>query len=197
MMRSFYLEEQTWLHGLPAWIKLLVLSATGTILFAGNGHVLATVATAVAVAVATLGAATWRTLRSLRGLALVLGLILLFHGITDSWVIGLDAAARLGCLAVLGMLLTLSTPFGELLAVVEAALRPLRVFGLPTERAALAFGLMLRFIEIFFLRWQQLDEACRARSGRRGGFRLLAPLAIQVLATAERVGDALSARLGR
>ena len=62
---------------------------------------------------------------------------------------------------------------------------------------ALAFGLMLRFIELFFLRWQQLDEACRASSGKPGGFRLLPLLAIQVLATAERVGDALSARVGR
>jgi biotin transport system permease protein len=196
-MRSFYLEEKTWLHGLPAWIKLLVLSAAGTVLFIGNGLVLAMVAAAVAIAVATLGPAAWRALRSLGGLAVVPGLILLFHGITDSWTIGLDAATRLVCLAVLGMLLTLSTPFDELLAVVVEALRPLQVFGVRPERAALAFGLMLRFIELFFLRWQQLDEACRARSGKPGGFRLLPPLAIQVLATAERVGDALSARLGR
>ncbi len=55
---------------------------------------------------------------------------------------------------------------------------------------------MLRFVEVFFLQWQRLDEAHQARSGQSGGVRLLAPLALHVLATAERVGDSLTARLG-
>lgn len=197
-MHSFYLERRTWLHGVPAWIKLAILSATGTLLFAIDRPAL-TGAAAVAAAIlcASLGPAAWRRQPHLRGLALALGLIVLFHAAVDSWQVGIEAALRLGALAVFGLALTLSTRFDDLLCVTEAALSPLQALGLRTERMALAFGLMLRFIEIFFVRWQKLDEACRARSGKAGGLKLLAPLALQALITAERVGDALSARLGR
>ena len=70
-------------------------------------------------------------------------------------------------------------------------------FGVPTERIALGLGLMLRFAENFYVQWQRLDDAYRARSGHGGGLRLLAPLTIRTLQTAERVADALAARLGR
>jgi biotin transport system permease protein len=56
---------------------------------------------------------------------------------------------------------------------------------------------MLRFAENFYVQWQRLDDAYRARSGHGGGLRLLAPLTIRTLQTAERVADALAARLGR
>lgn len=196
-MRSFYLERRTWLHGVPAWVKLAVLSATGTILFAGGPALTAGAAITVIILYATLGTAAWRSLATLRRLAVVLVLLFLFHAVTGSLRTGLETTLRLAALAVLGLMLTLSTRFDDLLMVAERVLAPLRVLGLSADRPALAFGLMLRFIEIFFLKWQQLDEAYRARGGKAGRWRLLAPLALQVLATAERVGEALSARQGR
>ena len=72
----------------------------------------------------------------------------------------------------------------------------LRRVGVHPDRLALQLGLMLRFIEHFFVQWRKLDEAYRLRTGRRGGWRLLAPLTVQMLRTARRVGDALFARLG-
>jgi len=56
-------------------------------------------------------------------------------------------------------------------------------------------ALMIRFTEHFFVQWQKLDEAYRVRTGRAGGFRILAPLCIQMLQAAHRVADALEARL--
>ena len=47
------------------------------------------------------------------------------------------------------------------------------------------------------MQWKRLDAAYRLRTGKPGGFRLLAPLSIQMLQTAKRVGDALFARLGQ
>jgi biotin transport system permease protein len=197
-MRSFYLETPTWLHAVPAWLKLAALSLAGSLLFLFDAPLptgLAALATALLYA--SLGRGAWQRAAQLRGLAIVLVLIVAFHAFTDDWRIGLLAATRLATLAVLGLALTLTTRFDELLAVLEAVLSPLRLLGIRTERIALAFGLMLRFIEIFFLRWQQLDDACRVRSGKPGGLKLMAPLAVQALLTAERVGDALSVRLGR
>lgn len=94
-------------------------------------------------------------------------------------------------------MLTLTTRFEDLLAVLEAVLHPLQRFGVPTERIALGLGLMLRFAENFYVQWQRLDDAYRVRTGHGGGLRLLAPLTIRTLQTAERVADALAARLGR
>lgn len=91
-------------------------------------------------------------------------------------------------------MLTLTTRFEDLLAVLETVLHPLRRLGVPTDRIALGLGLTLRFAENFYVQWQRLDDAHRARAGRGGGLRLLAPLTIRTLQTAERVADA--ARLG-
>ena len=93
-------------------------------------------------------------------------------------------------------MLTLTTRFDDLLRVLEILLSPLQRLGVPTERIALGIGLMLRFAENFVAQWQRLDDAHRARSGRHGNWRLLAPLAVRALQSAERVADALAARLG-
>jgi biotin transport system permease protein len=197
-MRSLFLERPTFLHRAPAWAKLAGLSIVGTLLFAVDDLAVLAACFAAALALfASLGREAWRGQAGLRGLAVVLALVLAFHIAMGTWLMGVQTALLFAALALLGLALTLTTRFTDLLAVVEAVLSPLRVFGLRTGRIALAFALMLRFIEVFFLHWQQLDEACRARSGRPGGLRLLAPLVLQAFGTAERVGDALSARLGR
>ena len=54
---------------------------------------------------------------------------------------------------------------------------------------------MLRFAEQFFVQWQRLADAYRVRTGRSGGWRLLAPLTIHMLITARNVADALAIRL--
>ena len=197
-MRSFYLEQPGWLHRVPAWTKLAGLSMVGTALFLVDDPLILTAAAlGVGLLYLSLGQEAWSALRAFRGLLIALALIVLFHAITGSWQTGVATALRLGSLSALGMALTLTTRFDDLLAVAEAALRPLRIVELPTERMALAFGLMLRFIESFFAQWQRLDEAHRARAGKGGGWRLLIPLAIQALSSADRAADALAARLGR
>ncbi|WP_207458741.1 energy-coupling factor transporter transmembrane protein EcfT [Azospirillum sp. SYSU D00513] len=197
-MHSFYLERPGWLHRVPAGVKLAGLSLAGTALFmTADQALLGAAALAVAALYLSLGREAGRALGAFRGLAVALLLILLFHALVGSWRDGAVTALRLGSLSALGMALTLTTRFDDLLSVAETLLRPLKLFGLPAERMALAFGLMLRFIETFFAQWQRLDEAHRARSGRAGGWRLLAPLAIQALAAADRAAEALSARLGR
>ncbi len=192
-MRSLYRERRTWLHAAPAWLKLTGLSAAGTLLFAvGSVAWLAAMFAAAAVSYASLRPG-WR---GLRGLTVVLALIVAFHIALGTGPAGLLAALRLAALALLGLALTLTTRSDEMLAVAETLLAPSRRLGLRPDRLALAFALMLRFTEVFFLQWQRLDEAHRARSFRPGGWRLLAPLVLQVFASAERVADALAARLG-
>ncbi|MDN6882128.1 energy-coupling factor transporter transmembrane protein EcfT [Variovorax sp. CAN2819] len=197
-MRSLYSEQQTWLHAIAAWVKLAVLSVCGTLLVLVERPVyLAVACAAVLLAFASLGRPAWRRVRMLLGVAIAGGLIVGFHWAMGTTLLGVASALRLASAATLALMLTLTTRFEDLLAVLEAVLHPLQRLGVPTERIALGLGLMLRFAENFYVQWQRLDDAYRARSGHGGGLRLLAPLTIRTLQTAERVADALAARLGR
>jgi biotin transport system permease protein len=196
-MRSLYSTRRTWLHGVPAWLKLVALSLGGTVLMlTADVRGIAIAAAIVLALFASLGPAGWRQWRMLRGLLIASALIAGFHWAMGHPAIGLISALRIMAAAMLALMLTITTRFDDLLTVLETILSPLRRFGLPVERIALAIGLTLRFAENFYAQWQRLDDAHRARTGRSGGLRLLAPLAIRALQTAERVADALAARLG-
>ncbi|MGJ7525987.1 energy-coupling factor transporter transmembrane component T family protein [Variovorax sp. GB1P17] len=197
-MRSLYSEQQTWMHAIAAWIKLAVLSVCGTLLVLVDRPVHLAIACAVVLLIfASLGRPAWRRVRMLVGVAIAGGLIVGFHWALGTTPLGVASALRLASAATLALMLTLTTRFEDLLAVLETLMHPLQRFGVPTERIALGLGLMLRFAENFYVQWQRLDDAYRARSGHGGGLRLLAPLTIRTLQTAERVADALAARLGR
>ncbi|WP_198970163.1 energy-coupling factor transporter transmembrane component T family protein [Xylophilus sp. ASV27] len=197
-MRSLYSEQPTWLHPVPAGAKLAGLSACGTLLVLIERPAPLGVACGLALlAFASLGRPAWRRARMLRGMAVAAVLITGFHWLLGSPALGAASALRLASAGLLALMLTLTTRFDDLLAVLETCLRPLQRLGLPTERIALGLGLTLRFAEDFYVQWRRLDDAYRARSGHGGGLRLLAPLTIRTLQTAERVADALAARLGR
>jgi biotin transport system permease protein len=197
-MRSLYSAQSTWLHAVPAWIKLFLLSACGALLVLVQQPIyLAAASASVMVVFVSLGQPAWRRARILGGVAFAGVLIFVFHCALGTPWLGAASALRLASAATLALMLTLTTRFEDLLVVLEAVLQPLRRIGVQTERIALGLGLMLRFAESFYAQWQRLDDAYRARTGRGGGFRLLAPLTIRTLQTAERVADSLTARMGR
>ncbi|MBB3211717.1 biotin transport system permease protein [Herbaspirillum sp. Sphag1AN] len=196
-MLSLYLTRRTWLHALPAWSKLLALSLAGTALvMVSSLSSMGLIGALVTLLYCSLGRAAWRQWRMLRGLLVAALLIIGFHWWIGDPAIGLLTALRLMAATMLALMLTLTTRFDDLLQVLETLLSPLRRLGVPTERIALGIGLMLRFAENFTVQWQRLDDAHRARGGRSSSWRLLAPLAVRALQSAERVADALAARLG-
>ena len=196
-MGSLYSEHLTWLHHWRAGTKLLWLALLGAcmlvwpqpgvlvLLAAGSGLLYCSVRPAMLGVRRVLAMA-------LVGAALVAGL----HLAMGQAALAVVTSLRWVTMAVLGMALTVTTRSGDLVDVLAWLLAPLRRVGVHPDRLALQLGLMLRFIEHFFVQWRKLDEAYRLRTGRRGGWRLLAPLTVQMLRTARRVGDALFARLG-
>jgi biotin transport system permease protein len=197
-VRSLYSDRRTWLHAVPAWLKLLAVGAAGTAFFMVDAPAwLVAGAVAVALLFASLGRATRPARRLVITIAVVGAMIAGFHAWMGQPVIGLVSAVRLSAASLLGAMLTLTTRFDELLEVFETLLAPLEKIGIRTGRLALGLGLMLRFTEHFFVQWRRLDDAHRARTGKAGGVALLAPLTIRMLITARRVGDALAARLGQ
>jgi biotin transport system permease protein len=194
---SLYAAQPTWLHRVPAGPKLAVLCILGTALLLVGDLAWLTAGCALAIALfASLGMPAWRSVRRLRSVLVMAVLIAAFHAWMGSPALGAASALRLVTGIVLATMLTLTTRFDALLDVLEAVLRPLQSLGVPTARLAMALALVLRFIDVFHGQWQRLDDAHRARTGRAGGLRLLAPLTLRTLQTADRVADALAARLG-
>lgn len=196
-MGSLYSEYTTWLHGWRAGAKLLALALLGTLLFALRQPWMLAAAAVLCVALyVSLGAATRAARRLMVSVLVGAALVAVFHAAMGHWALAATSALRLTCAASLGVALTVTTRSGDLVDVLEWLLAPLRPLGVQPARLSLQLALMLRFTEHFFVQWQKLDDAHRLRTGRAGGLRLIAPLTVQMLQTARRVGDALFVRLG-
>ena len=196
-MGSLYSDHQTWLHRVPASIKLLIFVTLGTAQFLMDDPTGLTVsALACCLLLASLGRASKPARKLLISIMLAGLLVLAFHAYMGQPMVGMVSALRLFSASVLGISLTLTTRSKELLSVFEHLLSPLGRIGIRTERLALQLAMMLRFTEHFFVVWKRLNDAHRIRTGKAGGLRILAPLTIQMLISARRVADTLELRLG-
>ncbi len=196
-MGSLYSETLTWLHRVRAGHKLLAMALLGTLLFLLQQPLqLAACALACAALYASLGTATRPARRLMVSVLVAAALVALFHLLMGRPALAATSALRIGCASCLGVLLTVSTRSSDLVDVLQWLLQPLGVLGVQPARLALQLALMLRFTEHFFVQWKKLDDAYRLRTGRAAGLRLVAPLTVQMLQTARRVGDALWLRLG-
>ena len=197
MIASFYSERRSWLHALPAGLKLLVLVLLGSaLLLVQNLGLLLGLCAACALLFASLGSATRGVRRLLASLVIAALLVAVFHLLVGEALLGLGSLLRLLAAGLLGLAVTVSTSTGDLLNFLERLLQPMQRWGMRPERIGLRLALMLRFTEHFFLQWQRLDESHRLRTGKPGGWRLLAPLTLLMLVAARRVADTLQLRLG-
>jgi biotin transport system permease protein len=197
-MQSIYSDQHTWLHRLPAGLKLLAVVCLGVGLYATQHQLLLSMACVCCVLVyASLGRVGWRARRLLMPLLLACALVVSFHAYMQQIDLGLVSALRMLSISLIGVAFTLTTSSAALLHTLEWVMQPLNIFGVRTHRIALQLALMLRFIEHFFMVWQQLDDAHKIRTGKSGGLRLLAPLTLHMLQSAKRVADTLTLRLPR
>ena len=196
-MGSLYSEHTTWLHRWPAGLKLACMAVLGTLLFMLHAPwALAASGVACALVWWSLGPATHVARRLIVSVLIAAALVAGFHLWMGRPGVAAVSALRLACASTLGVALTLSTRTTDLLQVLDTLLAPLARLGLQPDRVSLQLALMLRFTEHFFVQWTKLDEAHRLRTGRPGGLCLIAPLTVQMLQGAQRVADALYARLG-
>jgi len=197
-MGSLYSDHPTWLHSVPAGVKLAFLALLGTgVFFTRELSVLLGSAACCVLIFASLGRATFRAKPLLMGLVFASVLIGLFHLYMQQPMVGAVSVLRLLCTTLMGIALTITTRYSDLLEVLEWLLAPLRFSGLQPERLSLQVALMLRFTEHFFVVWRRLDDAHRLRTGKAGGFKILAPLTLHMLIAARRVADTLHVRYRR
>ena len=197
-MQSLYSDIPTWLHRVPAWAKLLCVTSLSAGLFVVEQLPLLVATTLVCSLIfASLGRAAVRAKPMLMGIAVASMLLAGFHVYQGHMALAAVTVMRLVSAVLIGLALTLTTRHTDLLQVFERVLLPLQKLGIRTDVLALQLALMLRFTEHFFVVWRRLDDAYRLRTGQSGGFKILAPLTIQMLLTTRRVADALTLRLRR
>ncbi|MCK0198696.1 energy-coupling factor transporter transmembrane protein EcfT [Ancylobacter sp. 6x-1] len=196
-MISLYLAQRTWAHRLPAWLKLGALAILSLLVTPLDSlPVMMALLLAALVLYAALGREAVRQIALLRPLLPLLVILFAFH----LW----SGDARLGAVSVLRILgivmianaVTMTTRMDEMMDAIEPLLRPLALFGVAPRAVALMVAMMIRFVPLIFALWEALNEAYRARTGRRGGWRLLAPFCIQTLRLSNHVAEALAARGG-
>ncbi|MCA1306478.1 energy-coupling factor transporter transmembrane protein EcfT [Microbacterium esteraromaticum] len=194
-MISLYRPGAGILHRMSAGTKLGLLAVSALCV-----SVLALGTTGIAILVAAVsalyvvGGLGWRLLAEswwrLRWLIIVLaGALWIFVGLDEA----VHNAGRVAALILLADLVTRTTRMGDLLDVLQRLLRPLRVFRLDPETAALAISLTIAMVPVLEGFLNQVRDAQRAR-GVRLGPRAALPLLVLTLRHADDVGDALAAR---
>lgn len=196
-MISLYLAQRTWLHAIPAGGKLLALALVSLIaapldsLPAMAGLLLAVLALYV-----SLGKAALAQIALLRPLWPLFLILLVFHWWNGDILAGVLVLARILAMVLLANAVTMTTRMDAMMDAVEPLLRPLALFGVSPRAVALAVAMMIRFVPLLFALWEALNDSWRARTGRRGGWRLLAPFCIQTLRLSHHTAEALAARGG-
>jgi biotin transport system permease protein len=174
-MNGLYHYPPSWLHKISAGIKLLALA-------------LLSIAVMVTSHIAYLAI-------GFTGVCIIY-VAIIFLG--QFWISGIDAALastiRLTLMILLADLVTMSTPMQAMMDVFSRLLTPARLAGFNTDRISFCIALMIRFVPLLLELWRQQSEAWRARTGKRAGWRLIAPFLANVMRMADRMAESLDAR---
>lgn len=194
-MIALYRPGRSVLHRAPAGVKLLALLAlaltlslvprTGITVAASAALVVGLYALALmppTVLARQLWLARWIVV-------LMVATQLIFLGPWDALV----NTVRVVAIVLLAGLLTLTTRSEDLLAAIEAALRPFSRLGVDARRVGLTLSLAISMLPVVAGLASRVRDAQRAR-GVRLGFRAVVPILVLALRHADDVADALSAR---
>ncbi|MFI6182396.1 energy-coupling factor transporter transmembrane component T family protein [Nonomuraea sp. NPDC051191] len=190
-----YVPGGSWLHRLPAGVKLagLALSCTALVLLrppvalAGA----AVVAAALYASARVGGRAAWAQVRPVRWFAVVLFVVQLVFADLDAAV---SSTLRVALAVALAGLVTLTTRTADMLATLERGLSPVRFVGLDPFRLSLLLSLTVRSVPVVASLATRVREAQRARGVERSVRAFAVPLVVGALRHADALGEALSAR---
>lgn len=183
------------LHRLPAGAKLAGLLVAGLVVLFLHGPTSAVGALLVALGVLVVARVPLhRTTRGLLPVLVTAALVGAYQAWARGWAVGVEVAADLLALVVLGTVVTATTRSDALLDVLARVARPLRHVGLPPDSAALAVGLFLRTVPVLAQTSLEVRDAARARGLERDLRAVVVPAAVRMVGHARATGDALAAR---
>lgn len=192
-MTGLYHYPPLWLHRIPAGWKLMALAA----LSIGITQTSHTITLGAALSGALAIYLTGRLGRRLR-MFLPLAPILLVIFLTQLYVGDVSSATaavlRIAIMILLADLVTMSTSTQDMMDALAPLLSPFHLIGLRRETIAFAVAFTIRLVPLLLSLWLQQSEAYRARTGRRGSWRLVAPYLANVMRISDRLAESLDAR---
>lgn len=194
-MLSLYVSGDSYVHRIPAGVKLLILFIGSFLLFfTSNMFVQLANLTGICV-LFWIAELPWRqTLRQLRTALVFMIPILLFHIFLTSWVTGLETVFRILVLLLLAILITLTTKPSDMIDIFERCMWPLMYFGISSAKVSMMLSMIIRFIPVMMREAHAINEAQCARGMGRHVIALLIPLLIKTLKIADNLSDAIDAR---
>lgn len=194
-MISGYFERRTWLHRVPAGVKLAALFGLSLALLPVEDWRLLAAGLALCLCVyASFGRQAMRRLAGLRSFLPLLAIVFALHLLAGSWQAGAGALIRLLLMVLLADLVSMTTTMQAMMSALMPGLRLLQPLGVNPRKLALAVSLVVRFVPVLNASWAARSEAWRARTGRRASFRLIAPFIAETLRMADQVAESLDAR---
>jgi len=196
VITGLYIPGHSLLHRTPAGLKVSALLYAGiAIVLVGSIPVLSGAAALVIAsysALANLGVRTvWSATRGIL-------IWLLFIALAQTWVVGVESAAvtmlRLLVLVWLASLITYTTRIDDMMAVLERGLTWAKPVGISPQRSAFLIALTIRLIPALFSIVREVQEGQRARGIESSAVSIVTPALTRVLAHADTVADALTAR---
>ncbi|MTI44265.1 biotin transport system permease protein [Roseibium hamelinense] len=196
-MISVYLDRPTWAHRRSAGMKLGLLALCSVLLLPQDSLILFIGCLAGALTLyASLGRDGLSQVLLLKPMIVFFGIILVFHGLFTGWQEGFVVVLRLIVMVLLANFVSITTRMDDMMDAVMPLFVPLKWLGGSPRTIALAVALVLRFVPVLMTVYGGLSESYRARGGKQGSWRLIAPFALQSLRLSENVAEALSARGG-
>ncbi|GLQ06816.1 energy-coupling factor transporter transmembrane component T family protein [Sneathiella chinensis] len=193
-MLSTYQETGSVLHGIRAGWKLLFLVVLGSALFWFERLDLIVVSLACVMMLYRLARFSLATLwDQVRPALLLLVIIFLAQIFLTSPEYAVLIVARFAALILAAALVTLTTPTSEMVAAIEACLKPVRRW-VPIEKVSLALSLAIRFIPVIVSITHEVREAQRVRGLDRSLFAVAMPVIIRTLKMGDQIAEALDAR---
>lgn len=194
-MFEISLARITWLHRVPAGVKLAVLAIAGAAVFLVDD--LRVLAAFVAVAV-LLPLSAWLPLkaviRQIFPAAILVAVIGGFHLAMGEPETAALVAGRLATVILLAVVLTFTTRVSAMVEAIEVAAQPFRFVGVNPAKVGLTLSLAIRFIPVLFDLVGEIREAQKARGLEGNVFAVVMPLLVRTLRMADDLADAISAR---
>lgn len=203
-MLSLYIAQNSWLHRLPAGLKMATLILLSVVLLPSQNAALLSFATiAATLGFLLLGTPGRRRLlthtKTIGLLAALVGLFQLLvvlseFTIGEALLAALISALRLFSLVVLADLISITTPLSEILRVLNGVLSPLNRVGYSSQQLSLTVGLMIRGGGLLRQILSTINDCYRARTSKSAGFRVIVPMMRQCTQTNLAMAEALRAR---
>jgi len=195
VLEPLYWDRDTWLHRLPAGLKLTCVVMLGTVVFIIDDFALIGISLALVVLMfISAQVPAYIAWRQFRVAVPVLVIIFAAQLWLADWQFAVMVVVRFALLISAASLVSLTTRTSAMIEALEIFLSPLGKLGVDVGKISLTLAMAIRFIPEVIRITRDVREAQRVRGLETSLFAVAMPVIIRLLRTADDVADAIEAR---